>query len=68
MASFLAKRESLHQVLRLAHVYLENASHETDPTVALVLCHDTEISLPQLKRAAKHTDDDKEASERIAAL
>ncbi|KAK3819960.1 MAG: hypothetical protein J3Q66DRAFT_164906 [Benniella sp.] len=48
---------SLQQVLDLASIYLENARQTQDPNIALVLCHDTEISLSQVKRAAKHTDD-----------
>jgi hypothetical protein len=48
---------SLHQALRLANVYLENARKENDSGVALVLCHDTEMSLSQVKRTAKHTQD-----------
>jgi hypothetical protein len=48
---------SLHQVLDLANVYLENARKAQDPSIALVLCHDTEVSLSHVKRAAKHTED-----------
>ncbi|KAK3810958.1 MAG: hypothetical protein J3Q66DRAFT_390885, partial [Benniella sp.] len=48
---------SLQQVLDLANVYLENARKAVDPNIALVLCHDTEVSLSQVKRAAKHTND-----------
>jgi hypothetical protein len=48
---------SLQQVLGLASIYLENARQTQDPNIALVLCHDTEVSLSQVKRAAKHTDD-----------
>ncbi|KAK3810937.1 MAG: hypothetical protein J3Q66DRAFT_443222, partial [Benniella sp.] len=48
---------SLQQVLDLSNVYLENARKAVDPNIALVLCHDTEVSLSQVKRAAKHTDD-----------
>jgi len=58
---------SLHQVLRLANVYLENARQETDATIALVLCHDAEVSLSQVKRAAKHTKD-KDMREGIASI
>ncbi|KAF9345330.1 hypothetical protein BGX34_004846, partial [Mortierella sp. NVP85] len=46
---------SLQQVLDLANVYLENARKAVDPNIALVLCHDTEVSLSQVKRA-RHTN------------
>ncbi|KAF9344314.1 hypothetical protein BGX34_005788, partial [Mortierella sp. NVP85] len=58
---------SLQQVLDLANVYLENARKAVDPKIALVLCHDTELSLSQVKRVAKHTDDST-MREGIAAL
>jgi hypothetical protein len=45
------------QALELARVYLGNASQIKDDKISLVLCHDTEVSLSQAKRAAKHTDD-----------
>jgi hypothetical protein len=48
---------SLHQVLGLANLYLENARKAVDPSIVLVLCHDTEVSLSQVKRSAKHTED-----------
>ncbi|KAK3811004.1 MAG: hypothetical protein J3Q66DRAFT_404391 [Benniella sp.] len=48
---------SLHQVLDLTSVYLENARKAVDPNITLVLCHDTEVPLSQVKRAAKHTED-----------
>jgi len=38
-------------------MYLENARKAVDPTIALVLCHDTELSLSQVKGAAKNTSD-----------
>jgi len=44
------------QALDLARVYLENARQMTDVKLSLVLCHDTEVSLSQAKRAAKHAD------------
>jgi len=46
---------SLQQALDLANVNLDNARKALDPSIALVLCHDTELSLSQIKRAAKHT-------------
>jgi hypothetical protein len=36
---------------------LENARQVKDTKISLVLCHDTEVSLSQAKRAAKYTDD-----------
>jgi hypothetical protein len=57
---------SLQQVLDLASIYLENARKTQDPNIALVLCHDTEVSLSQVKRA-KHTDD-KAMREGIATI
>jgi hypothetical protein len=47
----------LQQALALAHVYLENARKAIDPSIALVLCHDTEVSLSQVKRVFKHAND-----------
>jgi len=58
---------SLQQVLDLANIYLENASKSTDPDIVLVLCHDTEVSLSQVKKAVKHKEDG-EMREGIAAL
>ncbi|KAF9350163.1 hypothetical protein BGX34_001378 [Mortierella sp. NVP85] len=48
---------SLQQALDLTNIYLENARNTRDPTIALVLCHDTEVSLSHVKRAAKYTGD-----------
>lgn len=48
---------SLQQILDLSYAYLEIARKAVDPNVALVLCHDTEVSLSQLKKTAKHTED-----------
>jgi len=48
---------STQQALELARVYLENACRAKDADIILVLCHDTEVSLSQAKRSAKHTDD-----------
>jgi hypothetical protein len=39
--------------LELANIYLENAFNATDPDIALVLCHDTEMSLSQAKKSVK---------------
>ncbi|KAI8348104.1 hypothetical protein B0O80DRAFT_429814 [Mortierella sp. GBAus27b] len=45
------------QLLELANIYLEHASRIHDSGVALVLCHDTEVTLSQAKKAARHTED-----------
>ncbi|KAI8348228.1 WD40-repeat-containing domain protein [Mortierella sp. GBAus27b] len=58
---------SLHQVLEVANTYLDIARNATDSTIALVFCHDTEVSLSQLKKVAKHTDD-KDTRKDIAAI
>ena len=41
------------QALQLANIYLDNAHKATDIHVALVLCHDTEVSLSQAKKSFK---------------
>jgi len=48
---------SPQQALKLANVYLENACHADDTDIALVLCHDSEISLYQAKKAVKRVED-----------
>ncbi|KAI8362492.1 hypothetical protein B0O80DRAFT_421998 [Mortierella sp. GBAus27b] len=48
---------SFNQVLELANIYLENARIAVDRDIALALCHDTEVSLNLVKRAAKNTED-----------
>ncbi|KAG0222413.1 hypothetical protein BGX31_009165 [Mortierella sp. GBA43] len=58
---------SLLQVIQVASTYLDNARNATDPTVALVFCHDTETSLSQLKKVAKNADD-RDTREDIAAI
>jgi hypothetical protein len=58
---------SLQQTLELANLYLENASKSTDPDITLVLCHDTEVSLAHVKKAAKMNDDEF-MHERIATV
>jgi len=45
------------QALELARAYLECACRVPDPKISLVFCHDTEVSLSQAKKAAKHTKD-----------
>ncbi|KAF9346718.1 hypothetical protein BGX34_003691, partial [Mortierella sp. NVP85] len=47
---------SPQQALELARVYLENAYNTSDPAIALVLCHNTEVSLFQAKKTAKHDE------------
>jgi hypothetical protein len=44
------------QALELAKVYLENALKAKDRCIALVLCHVTEASLSQARKASKHAD------------
>jgi hypothetical protein len=56
---------SPQKVLELANVYLENAFNTTDPDIALVLCHDTEVTLSQAKKAVKH-DKNQTVTEGIA--
>lgn len=58
---------SLRQALDLADLYLENASKSTDPDITLVLCHDTEVSLAHVKKAAK-SNEDKSMHGRIATI
>jgi hypothetical protein len=45
------------QSLQLANFFLEHAAKTQDSDIALVLCHETEVSLSQTKKAARHTDD-----------
>lgn len=47
---------SPQQALKLANVYLENACNVSDLEIALVLCHDAEVSLSQAKKTAKNGD------------
>jgi len=51
-------RDSLlpEQALKLANTYLDNARETDDPYVALVLCHDTEVSLSQAKKSSKRLE------------
>jgi hypothetical protein len=44
------------QALELANDYLEKASKAHDPYIALILCHDTEVSLSQAARGSKRFD------------
>lgn len=48
---------TLQQSLELANIYLKHAGKTKDPEIALVLCHDTELSLSQAKKASKHRKD-----------
>jgi len=41
------------QALELANAYLEKASKANDPYIALILCHDTEVSLSQAAKGSK---------------
>jgi hypothetical protein len=42
------------KALELANLYLETAFNATDSEIALVLCHDTEVSLSQVRKSVKH--------------
>lgn len=53
------------QALELAGIYLENACKASDANITLVLCHDTEVSLSQAKKAAKRAKNNT-VSDRIA--
>ncbi|KAI8345101.1 hypothetical protein B0O80DRAFT_429781 [Mortierella sp. GBAus27b] len=44
---------SAKQALELAKVYLENARNADDSNIAMVLCHDTKVSLSQAKKVIK---------------
>lgn len=48
---------SSRQAVQLANLYLDNARNMEDPDISLVLCHDTEVSLSQAKRAVKKTEE-----------
>ncbi|KAG0227774.1 hypothetical protein BGX31_006852 [Mortierella sp. GBA43] len=45
------------QALELANIYLENACKVDEVVIALVLCHDAEISLTQARKAVGNGDD-----------
>lgn len=45
------------QAFELARIYLQNAYNATDANITFVLCHDTEVSLSQVKKAAKQAKD-----------
>lgn len=48
---------SLQQALEIANIYLDHAGKAKNADIALVFCHDTEASLHQAGRAAKHAHD-----------
>ncbi|KAG0200122.1 hypothetical protein BGX31_004114, partial [Mortierella sp. GBA43] len=48
---------SLHQALELCNFYLEGAFKTVDRDIALLLCHDAEVSLSQAKNADKQYPD-----------
>ena len=48
---------SLQQALELANIYLDHAGKAQDVDISLVFCHDTEVSLLQAGKAAKHVHD-----------
>ncbi|KAG0216866.1 hypothetical protein BGX31_000443, partial [Mortierella sp. GBA43] len=62
---------SLHEVLQLTDVYLDNASRANNNNVALVLCHNAEAALSQAKGSSKKSstppsDNEQPMQERIA--
>ncbi|KAI8346703.1 hypothetical protein B0O80DRAFT_490923 [Mortierella sp. GBAus27b] len=61
---------SLQQQLDLANIYLDNACKATDRDIILVLCHDTEVALTHVKKAAKakQHQEDMNMRERIAMV
>ncbi|KAG0214104.1 hypothetical protein BGX31_001152, partial [Mortierella sp. GBA43] len=61
---------SLQQQLDLASAYLDTACKATDSDIVLVLCHDTETVLTQVKKAAKtkQHQQDMNMRERIAMV
>jgi len=48
---------SPQQALKLANVYLGSAFTVDDTDLALVLCHDTEMSLTQARKAVRRAED-----------
>ncbi|KAK3816620.1 MAG: WD40-repeat-containing domain protein [Benniella sp.] len=56
---------SLQQALNLANLYLKNAEKSTDYDICLVLCHDVEVSLSQVKKTIRKIEDEA-MRERIA--
>jgi hypothetical protein len=48
---------SPQKALKLANMYLESADNVDDDEIALVLCHDTEISLKEAKKAVRRVED-----------
>ncbi|KAF9349851.1 hypothetical protein BGX34_001564, partial [Mortierella sp. NVP85] len=48
---------TLQQALELANIYLDHAGKAQDVDISLVFCHDTEVSLLQAGKAAKHVHD-----------
>ncbi|KAI8355221.1 hypothetical protein B0O80DRAFT_486570 [Mortierella sp. GBAus27b] len=55
------------KLLELANIYLDNAGKALDPDIALVLCHDTEVSLSLARKAIKRKVD-RTVRHEIAAL
>ncbi|KAK3809373.1 MAG: WD40-repeat-containing domain protein [Benniella sp.] len=48
---------SPHQALKLANVYLDSAYNEEDSDIAMVLCHDTQVSLSHARKTVGHAGD-----------
>lgn len=57
---------SPQQALVLASVYLESAYNINDPEIALVLCHNTEMSLSHAKKDVKNNTKNPTMIEEIA--
>lgn len=57
---------SPQQALELANIYLENACSTSDSDIALVLCHDAEVSLSQAKKSARQSADNQTVMDGIA--
>jgi hypothetical protein len=55
------------QAVEIARVYMDNANSAADPEIALVFCHDTEVSLTQARKTIKHAKDHTLLADIIAA-
>jgi hypothetical protein len=57
---------SHRQALELADIYLDHVGKTQDNDIVMVLCHDTEDSLHQAGKTAKHSRDNKNMRQDIA--
>jgi hypothetical protein len=57
---------SLQQALELTYIFLENASKTNDQDIALVLCHEAEVTISQAKSGTKKPALLKDANDQIA--